>query len=346
MRIYRAVALASTVSKVLEHLIFKKYSSSFCTSSLQFGFKPGYSTTLCTGVVKNVVSRYIHRGSSVLGCFLDASKAFDLVDHGMLFDKLLTRGLPASIVWFLSSWYYAQQMCVRWNSSVSDSFHVSNGVRQGGVLSPMLFAVYVDSLLEMLEASGVGCYSGGCFVGAVCYADDNVLLAPCASALRVMLDICDTFASSHGLVFNAAKTQLICFRQRYTNTFPTETIFNGSTLRFVEEVSHLGHILAYNLDDKQDIIRAIKELNRKANSVLCKFSSLDPFVKCFLIKSYCLSLYGSPLWSLSSPSLRSIEVALNKLLRKVWNLPYNSHRSIVHCTSHIPTVSHLVFNRH
>ena len=47
-------------------------------------------------------------------------------------------------------------MCVRWNSSVSDSFHVSNGVRQGGVLSPMLFAVYVDSLLEMLKASGVG----------------------------------------------------------------------------------------------------------------------------------------------------------------------------------------------
>ena len=175
---YRAVALASTVSKVLEHLIFKKYSSSFCTSSLQFGFKPGYSTTLCTGVVKNVVSRYIHRGSSVLGCFLDASKAFDLVDHGMLFDKLLTRGLPVSIVRFLSSWYYAQQMCVRWNSSVSDSFHVSNGVRQGGVLSPMLFAVYVDSLLEMLEASGVGCYSGGCFIGAVCYADDIVLLAP------------------------------------------------------------------------------------------------------------------------------------------------------------------------
>ena len=168
------------------------------------------------------------------------------------------------------------------------------------------------------------------------------LLAPCASALRVLLDICDTFASSHGLVFNAAKTQLICFRHAIlehtrSNTFPPEIIFNGSTLRFVEEVSHLGHILAYNLDDKQDIIRAIKELNRKANS------SLDPFIKCFLLKSYCLSLYGSPLWSLSSPSLRSIEVALNKLLRKVWNLPYNSHRSIVHCTSHIPTVSHLVF---
>ena len=63
------------------------------------------------------------------------------MEHGMLFDKLLTRGLPVSIVHFLSSWYYAQQMCVRWKSSVSDSFHVSNGVRQGGVLSPMLLTL-------------------------------------------------------------------------------------------------------------------------------------------------------------------------------------------------------------
>ena len=81
----------------------------------------------------DVVSHYIHRGSSVLRYFLDA---FDLVDHGMLFDKLITRGLPVSIVRFLSSWYYAQKMCARWNSPLSDSFHVSNCVRQGGVLSP------------------------------------------------------------------------------------------------------------------------------------------------------------------------------------------------------------------
>ena len=226
-----------SVQEPISHRLVKGYSPEGCWSSLFFLFFSFFFPFISapfSGVCFNM-------------------------EHGMLFDKLLTRGLPVSIVRFLSSWYYAQQMCVRWNSSVSDSFHVSNGVRQGGVLSRMLFAVYVDSLLEML----VGCF---CFVGAVCYADDIILLVPCASALRVLLDICDTFASSHGLVFNAAKTQLICFRQRYTNTFPPEIIFNGLTLRFVEEVSHLGHILAYNLDDKQDINRAIKELNRKANS--------------------------------------------------------------------------------
>ena len=73
---------------------------------------------------------------------------------------------------------------------------------------------------------------------------------------------------------------------------------------FVDEVSHLGHILTYNLNDKQDIIRVAKDMNLEANSILCKFSALDSAIKCYLIKSYCLSLYGSALWSLGSPSIK------------------------------------------
>ena len=121
----------------------------------------------------------------VLGCFLDASKAFDLVDHGKLFSKLLQRGLPYPIVRFLVNWYSSQRLKVRWGNSLSDPIGVSNGVRQGSVLSPILFSVYLDDLLEDLSQSGVGCYWGHMFVGALCYADDLVLLAPCASALRV-----------------------------------------------------------------------------------------------------------------------------------------------------------------
>ena len=88
-----------------------------------------------------------------------------MVNHGILFQKLLNRGLPVPVVRFLSSWYQAQQVCVWWNNSLSDSFCVSNGVRKGGVLSPILFAVYIDGLLEMLGSSGVGCYYGGSFFG-------------------------------------------------------------------------------------------------------------------------------------------------------------------------------------
>jgi hypothetical protein len=145
---YRPISLASCLSKVLERNILDQYSSFFVSHPLQFGFKPGFSTTLCTGVVKRIVSKYLHNGSSVFGCFHDASKAFDMVDHSKLF-VMLKKGvfLLRSCDSYHPGIYCAQEMKVRWDSCLSWGFNVSNGVRQGGVLSPYLFAVYLDELL-------------------------------------------------------------------------------------------------------------------------------------------------------------------------------------------------------
>ena len=185
----------------------------FSTSDLQFGFKSGFSTTLCTGVLKAVINRYLNGGSKVYACLIDASKAFDLVDHSVLFKKLLQRNMPKPLVRFLLRWYKSQHLRIRWMGKSSDCFQVSNGVRQGGVLSPILFTIYVDSLLESLRASGRGCHWEDHFSGALCYADDLTILAPCPDALRKMLAHSEEFAESHGIHFNASKMQLICFRR-------------------------------------------------------------------------------------------------------------------------------------
>ena len=101
---------------------------------------------------------------------------------------------------------------MQWGSACfSEPFTVSNGVRQGSVLSPILFSVYLDGLLTELRDSGVGCYWGCCFPSALCYADNVILLAPSVSAMRTMLSVCSAFAASHRLEFNATKTQLISF---------------------------------------------------------------------------------------------------------------------------------------
>ena len=91
-------------------------------------------------------------------------------------------------------------MQVRWQSSLSEPFGVSNGVWQGGVQSPILFTVYIDYLLLDLHQLGVGCFWKQHFVGALCYADDVALLAPSLCALRLMLNRCYQFAQSHSLV--------------------------------------------------------------------------------------------------------------------------------------------------
>ena len=138
---YRGIALASSFSKLLEYCIFEVFGSSLVSSKWQFGFKPGLSTTLCTGVLKATVSRYLSRGSNVYGCLIDASKAFDTVDHSLLLEKLKHKKLPVCIMHFILSWYHTQLGQVTWNASLSHPLSVSRGVQQGGVLSPILFSL-------------------------------------------------------------------------------------------------------------------------------------------------------------------------------------------------------------
>ena len=88
---YRPIALAPTLSKMLEWCILIFDEAAFSTSPLQFGFKEGFSTDLYTGLLKNVIGRYTMNDSTVYGCFLDASKAFDRVNHTVLFHKLLEK---------------------------------------------------------------------------------------------------------------------------------------------------------------------------------------------------------------------------------------------------------------
>ena len=78
--------------------------------------------------------------------FINASKAFDKINFWLLFQKLITKDFPVFIIKIIAYWYCHQEMLVRWGSTSTSSFHVSNGVNQGGILSPMLFNVYMDQL--------------------------------------------------------------------------------------------------------------------------------------------------------------------------------------------------------
>ena len=85
----------------------------------------------------------------MFGWFLDASKAFDSVEHHALFQKLLRRNLPPVVVQLLLFWYQKQSLQVRWPSTLSEPFSVSNGVRQGGVLSPILGVISSPSPIHL-----------------------------------------------------------------------------------------------------------------------------------------------------------------------------------------------------
>ena len=153
---YRPIALATIISKVFESVFLLKYEKYLITCSNQFGYKKGHSTDLCIYALKEFIEYYKKRSTSVFVTMLDASKAFDKVNFWMLFDKLITRSVPLFIVRILAVWYTHKKMSIRWGNAYSSSFSVSNGVKQGGILSPILFNVCMDDLNVSLNSSNIG----------------------------------------------------------------------------------------------------------------------------------------------------------------------------------------------
>jgi SAM-dependent methyltransferase len=139
---YRAIAISTAASKLLENVLSGYIRNDDHSDAYQFGFTSGCSTSLCTNVFKRTVDCYTHGGSHVFVSFLDFSRAFDKVSYWKLFHKLLDDNINVAFVKLLIFWYSKQEMCVRWHDSVSRTFTVGNGTRQGGVLSPWFFARY------------------------------------------------------------------------------------------------------------------------------------------------------------------------------------------------------------
>ena len=119
---YRPIALTSVLSKVFETSLLSKLESVFETSDYQFGFKSHHSTDLCIYTLKEIFEYYKSHSTSVYICFMDASKAFDKVNHWTLFKKMIDSGMPPIFVRLIVTWYCEQHACVRWGSTLSPKF--------------------------------------------------------------------------------------------------------------------------------------------------------------------------------------------------------------------------------
>ena len=142
--------------------------------------------------------------------FLGASlKAFDRVSHQLL-NRLLEKNFPPTIIRLLFSWYKDKKIQRTLEQNPLWKIFGFDGVRQGGVLLPILFIVYIDELLIRLQSQAVGCHWSHYFAGAFGCADD-IVLAPSASALWMMLNTSCQFATDYNFIFNPGKTQLVQF---------------------------------------------------------------------------------------------------------------------------------------
>ena len=324
---YRAIALSSILGKIIDRIISDKCSYAFNTMDQQFGFKAQHSTNQCTFVVNEILQYYANNNTNCLITLIDASKAFDRVNYLKLFDLLLKRNICPFYARFLLNLYINQKLRVKWNSSVTDCCKVSNGVKQDGVLSPILFNVYMDELLSKLKNCGCGCYIGNVFVGALGYADDVTLLSPTVSGMNLMLDICEKFGEEYDVSFNPDKTKFIHVKCSEGNVRP-RVMFMQKVLSPVRYDYHLGVPIGH-VTNEERIRIAINDFAVRVNMVDSHFNLATPENLYFIFRQFCMPLYGSVLWDLSNKAVELFYVSWRKAIRKIMNLPRNTHCNLL-----------------
>ena len=328
---YRLIAISSLMVKIFDYAVLTLFSETLSSVNLQFGYQKNCSTTMCTWTLRETVNYFTSRESSVFVCLLDLSKAFDTIKHDILFKKLAEKIPPLFLRVIIFS-YLHQKCAVKWGNFESDQFSVSNGVRQGAVLSPVFFNVYLDELFIILKNCGLGCMIDHFYYGLLGYADDCALLSPSRNALQKMLNICSKYFHKHGIkistntILAKSKTKCLAFNVQEK---PADIILYNRILPWVDSYKHLGHFLTSDEDMCHDLLQKRAEFIGKIHALRQEMGDQNPIVFMSLVSIYLCSFYGSNLWDLYSESAQSLYTSWNICLRQTFNLPFATHRYIL-----------------
>ena len=327
---YRAIAINSSLCKIFDYVLLQYFKDIFSTNSRQFAYKPESSTTTCTFVLLETIDYYIKHGSSVIVSLLDCSKAFDRVNYNKLFKIISNKGMCPLVSRILAIMYSNIEAQVKWNGYFSDKFKINNGVKQGGVISPVLFNLYTDSLIERITKSHVGCHIGNVSTSIIMYADDIALLAPTRGAMQKMLTICQDFGESFNLSFNTEKSESIVFGKL---CYDFNLFLNDKRIPIVNSVNYLGHSLQNEILSNFNNILAsnpiISDIRLRSNVILNNFSFLSTDSKIRIFNTNCSTFYGSVLLNQTANSLKGVDVAWRKSCRKLLQLPQRTHCSFI-----------------
>ena len=328
---YRAIACYSLLLKLFDQCVLIVWGHLLSSDSLQFGYKVGTGTAQCSWMVMEVANYYMRNGTFPIMTLLDCSKAFDMCKYSILFRKLMEKGLPAVVVRALIMVYERQYAWVRWGKARSDLFSIVNGTRQGSVLSPTLFAVYMDEILTSLRDLGVGCYVGEVFMGALWYADDLVLLAPSRTALQLMLNVCQDFGSKNNLLFSTdpdpikSKTKCVFFCGKKKKEKPLPLKLYDVELPWVKSATHLGNELCEDGTMGTDMkIKRATFIDRSLQ-VREQFSFAHPMEILRAVNVYCCDHYGGMLWELQSNMASQYFNTWSTCVKLAWGLPRETH---------------------
>ena len=309
---YRGITLISVPCKiycsVLNNRLSKWLEENDCLCDEQNGFRSGRGCEEHIFTLYSILNdRKISRKSTYV-CFVDMKKAFDTVRRDLLWYKLQVMGIRGQFLNAVKSLYENVQCTVRVNSLLSPWFDVSAGVKQGCILSPTLFSVYINDLADRINSLQCGVSYSEEMLSILLYADDIALIAPDEQSLQNMLCVLTDWCSSWKLSVNPDKTKVVHFRPQSCD----KTDFNFRCSNFdittTDSYKYLGIWIDEHLTFSKNTKELAKSASRALGAVFGKFissggMSYNVYTKMYNSMVEPVLMYGSGIWGTKSYSV-------------------------------------------
>ena len=301
-------AMCSVVQGRLEHVVGERD----LVAEEQGGFRKGRGcrdqllTLVLLGQVRAVAKRGMMAG------FIDFKKAYDRVSRGKLWCSLEEMGIRGKVIDFLKAVYSDMSCVVKVGEEWSEPFGVSCGLRQGCILSPLLFSLYVNSLVSKLKGAEVGVKCGDQLISVLMYADDAVIVAEDEKSMKRGLETLAEWCNEWAVEINVEKCGVMHMRRKGVRRTDKKFYVRGEEVRVVEEYKYLGCVVNEHLQS----VRMVEERAKAGAGALgdwlrrCRATVGEvkgaTFMKLMEMLVETVLLYGAEVWGCGG-QLRPVE---------------------------------------
>ena len=324
---YRPITASSCLGKlfntVLNNRLNKFLDENNIISWEQAGFSKGQRAADHILLLKSLIDMYKTKKKHLYACFIDLSSAFDNVWHSGLYYKLSSSGLSGKFVTLLKSMYSQLQCCIKRGDYISQYFNCTKGTRQGCVLSPTLFKIFLNdmpAIINSRECDPVMFNKNN--IGCLLYADDILLISQSAKGLQNSINKLLGYCKNWRLSINVRKTKVIIFNSR-----KKDSVFKlgNKIIDYSDRILYLGYILTpsgkFQAMKKFVYDKANKALFMLRSKLACfPHMTVNCYLKVFDAVIIPKLLYGVEVWGPDIYHVDPKKICINRLLSDMSSL--------------------------